>query len=310
MALIPIIQEPVHAPEGRLTLIASTPVMIVDVAPTTTTRYTPHLGDRIPINADGQGFLMEEFTELTNISSDSAVGNAGPAVVVADSNYDLFVWNNGGVLTLTRGPLWTSDTVRSAGTALVRVNGWLVNDVAITNGPLANRGTYVGSVRSDSGALIRWELGGKAVGGDPGFLNVWNMYNRVDVAVEVLESTLSWTYAAGIFAWRAANMSTSNRVSYIVGLAEDFVEANYTQNATTGVPYIGVGFDSVTVRAGSSLFTVGIGQVAGFTSRNVLGFHFMQAIEFNNSGVGVALFWGDIGIPLIAQNGFFFKGKF
>ncbi len=308
----PVLQQ--GAPGGRLTLQSGTPVLIADILSVTSVFYTPYLGDRIPIY-NGVIWTFVAFTELTNITTNSAVGNAGPAVGAADSNYDLFVWDNLGVLTLTRGPLWTSDTVRSAGTALVRVNGILMNAVAITNGPAIQRGTYVGSIRLGAGAVLFWKLGGKAVGGSSGYFNVWNMYNRVDVEAQSRESTASWTYAGGIFAWRAINNALNNRVSYIVGLAEDPVDAHFMCNASgVGVPYAGVGLDSVTVRSGSSMFqaaTAGnIGFVAGSTQINLLGFHFVQAIEFNNSPTFTSTFFGDIGIPLIAQNGLFFKGRF
>jgi hypothetical protein len=264
---------------------------------------------------------MKLFAELSNITTNSAVGSAGPAVVAANSNYDLFVWNDAGTLRLTRGPLWTSGTARGAGagtTELVRVNGIWLNAVAITNGPAAQRGTYVGTVRSDSASTIDWELGGTAVGGDPGFLYVWNAYNRVDVEVIVSEDTNSWTYAV-IGVWRSANASDSMRVSYIVGLAEDWLDAEYHALANSGfgtVPYGGIGFDSTTVKSGvTSLFFIGgagtgLGEMNPRDSKNVLGFHFFQALELNNGAASTATFWGDAGIPLILQTGLVVRGKF
>jgi hypothetical protein len=63
------------------------------------------------------------------------------------SCYDLFLWNSGTkavpVLTLTRGPAWTTclaPGARAAGGALAGQNGVPVNAVAITNGPAIGRG--------------------------------------------------------------------------------------------------------------------------------------------------------------------------
>jgi hypothetical protein len=300
-------------PGGRLTLASATPVLITDVLNVSIVFYTPYLHDLIPIY-DGTGWAMFRFPELSNDTTLSAP-NSGPAVGVADSNYDLFVWNDAGTLRLTRGPLWTSNTVRSGGTALVRIEGTLLNAVAITNGPAIQRGTYVGTIRLGAGADLFWKLGGKAVGGSSGYFNVWNMYNRRVVEAQSRESTISWTYAGGIFLWRAINNALNNRVSYVVGLAEDPVFGMHHCNTTsTGVPYIGIGLDSVTVRTGSSTFHAGtagnFGHIMGWLQITQLGFHFLQAIEFNNSPAGIATYYGDIGIPLIAQNGLFVWGSF
>ncbi|MCZ6602490.1 MAG: hypothetical protein O6952_05745 [Planctomycetota bacterium] len=299
---------------GRLTLVSGTPVQTVDVPGSVTSSFlTPYIHDRIPI-FNGQAFADHQYTELENDLTQSAVGNAGPAVGVANSNYDLFVWRDAGVNFLTRGPLWTSDTVRSAGTAHVRVQGTLLNAVDIGNGPDAQRGTYVGSKRTDTGGGLFWRHGGKAVGGSSGYFNIWNMYNRRVVQAHSFESSISWTYAGGILLWRAINNALNNRVSYIVGLAEEPAFAEFHCNVTgAGVPYIGIGFDTTTDSDGSSTFNAivpSFGEIWAKVDRTVQGFHFFQAVEFNNSPAGLALFYGDIGIPAIAQNGFFFWGWF
>ena len=103
-------------------------------------------------------FGASTFAELTNATTQSSMGNAGPAAVAANKNYDMFVWSNAGNATFTRGAAWNSDTVRSATTEndLTRINGVPVNLNAITNGPAAGRGTYVGTVRSDGSSQINW----------------------------------------------------------------------------------------------------------------------------------------------------------
>ena len=302
-------------PGGRLTPESLTPVLTIDKLSFTETFWTPYLTDILSLY-NGISWKERQFTELSNITTNSVTGNAGPAAVVANSNYDLFVWEDAaGDLFLTRGPVWTSDILRSAGTALVVVEGTELNAVSITNGPAAQRGLYVGSIRSGAGAVLFWKFGGKAVGGSSGYFNVWNRYNRIWFSAESRESTVSWTYAGGAGIWRAINNALNNRVSYIVGLAEDEVEALYHSHVNVGpggVPYVGVGLDSVLVRWGSSTFhaTAGFGNIHGMARVNQLGFHFLQAIEFNNAAGGLPIFYGDIGIPLIAQNGLFFRGKF
>jgi hypothetical protein len=315
MPIHPIARETARGiPGGRLTLATLTPVMIADVSNATTIFYTPYLHDRVTIY-DGASWTMMQFAELSNITTNAAVGSAGPAAVVANSNYDLFVWNDAGTLRLTRGPLWTSATARGVGagtTELVRVNGIWMNAVAITNGPAAQRGTYVGTVRSDAGAAIDWELGGDAVGGDPAFLYVWNAYNRVDVDVMVVDSTAFWDYLV-LATWRSANASTSNRVSYIIGLSEDSIRATHDRCAAPlagGVPYIGVGFDSTTVVNGLTEFNTALVGLTARTSSVAIGAHFFQALELNNGGGGsTARFYGIVVVG-IARHGLYATGKF
>jgi hypothetical protein len=288
--------------------------MTTDVSNSTSIFYTFYKHDRVPIY-NGTAWTQTQYTELTNTTTDATVN---PAAVVANSNYDLFVWDDGGTLRLGRGPAWTSNIARGVGvgtTELTRVQGVLVNANAITNGPAAQRGTYVGTVRSDAGSVIDWELGGVAVGGDPGFLYVWNMYNRVNVEVKVTDSTASWFYG-GVFAvWRATNTSTANRVSIVLGLVEDNVEADHIRNAVNSagfaVPYIGIGFDSVVAKDGVTSFnTAGHSVLVAKTSRTELGFHFYQAIELNNGAAGsTALYFGLVVVG-IQEGALFVKGRF
>src|SRR5713101_3986345 len=126
--------QPASPPQGRLTLVAATPVMTTDQSGKTAIFYTPYNGTLIPL-WDGTNLLATPFVEMTNNTTNSNVGNAGPAAVTLNSNYDLFVWNNSGTVTLTRGPAWTSDTARGTGagtTELQRINGIWTNKNAIT----------------------------------------------------------------------------------------------------------------------------------------------------------------------------------
>ena len=181
-------------PQGRLTLQTATPVMITTQSAKTTIFYTPYRGNQCPIY-NGTSFTMTAFAELSNLTTASSTGNAGPAAVAANSNYDLFVWNNSGTMTLTRGPAWTSLTARSAGTALVMVGGILLNNASITNGPAASRGTYVGTVAQQRIVATELDLWRVAAIGTAGLFGVWNCYNRVRVGSRSGESTDSWTYA-------------------------------------------------------------------------------------------------------------------
>lgn len=303
--------QPAGPPQGRLTLVSDSPVMTASQSAATTIYYTPYNGNLVPIY-NGTAFLATPFSELSNITTNSSTGSAGPAAVANNSNYDLFVWHNGGTVTLTRGPAWTSDMARGSGagtTELQRVNGVLTNAVAIANGPGANLGTYVGTVRSDGSSQINFIFGGIGAGGTAAVLGVWNAYNRVDVRGLIGDSTNSWTYSTT--AWRPSNNSTTMRVSFVSGLPEDFIHFDcgglVTTNAGGGNNVVGVGYDSTTAASGRLQWgtgsTTSFGQPNASYSVQPLGFHFGQMLEFAN-GSGITTTWfGDFGQPNTMQTG-------
>lgn len=309
----------VSPPQGRLTLTSATPVLTGAVTAATTIYYALYNGNRVPIYS-GTRFVSTVITELSNITSNSATGSAGPAAVTTNSNYDLFVWSNAGVPTLTRGPAWTSDTGRGTGagtTQISRVQGIYTNTVAITNGPGAGLGTYVGTVRSDGSSQINWQPGAVAANGTAGILGVWNAYNRVDVRGLIADSTDSWNYSTATV--RPANNSSTMRVSLVVGLQEDFYSAEYSaQHSNTNAGqggYAGVGYNSTTAFSGrfalASNPSASVGEVnAAIVGRydvQTFGFNYFQALEKSTS-TGTSTWYGDASATL--QSGLAYWGRF
>ena len=300
--------QPAGPPQGRLTLANGVPVMATDQTAATTIYYTPYNGNLVPIY-NGSAFLATPFSQLSNITTNSSTGNAGPAAVTTNSNYDLFVWSNGGTVTLTRGPAWSSDTDRGTGAGtseLQRVNGIWTNAVTITNGPGADLGTYVGSVHSDGSSQINWVMGSA---GTSAVLAVWNAYNRVDVLGFVGDSNPSWSYSSG--SWRAARGSNTVRVSFIQGLSEDGFRAEYVASANTGGQgYVGLGHNSTSTPAGQKSWT-------GTSTPNMLpsshqviqyGWGFLQALEQANGTDSVTFYGNNGGASL--QTGLTYRGRF
>lgn len=254
-------------PQGRLTLTSLTPVLTSTVSGSAAVLYTPYQGNLVPITNDGTTFIMTACSQLQNINANSATGNAGPTAVANNSVYDYFVWNSGTLsaptCTLTRGPLWTNDTTRSAGTALTRVNGILLNSVTITNGPAASRGTYVGTCRSNGTATFDYIFGASASGGTAGFFGCWNAYNRVSSGSTVIDSGTLYSYTSATI--RQARASAGNQITFVVGLQEDAVQVSYMTRmnpiaAIGSFTEAGVGFDTTT--AFSLPFAINISQAA------------------------------------------------
>ena len=293
-------------PQGRLTLQTGVPVMTTTQAAKTTIFYTPYCGDLLPIY-DGSTMLMTTFAEVSVATSDTT---KSPAAIGASKVNDWFVWSDGGTVRIGHGPDWTNDTTRSAGTALVRVNGIWLNNAAITNGPAASRGTYIGTTRSNASSQLDWIYGGTAAGGTAGFFGVWNAHNRVNVGSISRDSTDSWTY--GTAAWRPSNNSVGMRASYVCGLAEDAFGARFDAisfSANVAGAAAGIGFNSTTSFSGFIGYT-GLATFQSVVAEDTevgLGFNFFQALE-NTQGGGTTSFAGDGGLTVL-QNGLIFSGR-
>lgn len=239
---------PPVTPQGRLTLTSNTPVISTGVTAGTSVYYTPHVGNRVPIY-DGSAFSNSQFAQLTLSLVASHVANA---------IYDVFVFLNSSTVTVGTGPAWTTATFGSgdrgtgaATTELTRVQGVLVNNVAITarNGSntysvAANKATYVGTILIDgtngqiscllaTGISRRW-----------GVFNAYSRHRQVMRCVNPAESWITTTAS-----WRAANNDTTNSITIIQGLVEDSSRAEYSVNALpagSGVLYIGIGLNDST----------------------------------------------------------------
>ena len=278
---------------GRLTLQTVTPVMTTTQSAKTTVYYTPYLHQFVPIY-DGTNMTMTDIGgELSQATTDAT---KSPAAVAASKNYDVFVWSDGGTFRATRGPVWTSDTARGTGAGtseLVMVKGVLLNANAITNGPSTQRGTYVGTIRSNGSSQIDWILGASASGGTAAVLNVWNAYNRVDVGTAVTDSGTGYTLTSATV--RQARASAGNQASFVVGLNEDVLRwSTFTRGtyaAVTGANTLsGPGFD--TTSAYSTIAAVSQNAAAAANNWSIplsgiwspgLGTHF---ISRNESGDG------------------------
>lgn len=194
---------------------------------------------------------------------------------------------------LTHGPDWTNDTTRSAGTALVRVKGIWLNSIAITNGPGASRGTYIGTTRSNASSQFQWTYGTAAAGGGAAIFSVWNAYNRVRVVTTVLETTATWTCPNGTT--RSMNNSAGNRVSAVFGLPEDGIVATISclLNCATVSLWVGIGLDSIVTASGThdgvfasgGAWSNGMGIYVGVPTA---GYHFYQALESTTTTSGDA----------------------
>lgn len=291
------VAAPPHEPKGRLTLTSGTPVTTSDVSSATTVYYTPHTGGHVPLYG-GSSFTMTPFSELSQATTDTT---KSPAAVGNNLNYDVFVWNDAGTVRATRGPAWSSDTSRGTGagtTELTRVNGILLNANAITNGPAAQRGTYVGTFRSNGSAQIF---------DTAAFRYLFNAYNRVTRGLKVTEGTATWDYTTSTF--RPFNNSTANALNYVDGLGTVSVNARVlgtASNTSAGVAVaVGIGVDStssnsadITGACTTPVASYLINPTAEYEGVPGLGKHTLTALEWSG-GSGTTTWRGNNGLGTI-----------
>ncbi len=158
---------------GRLTTESGVPISTSDRTAQGTIYWTPYLGSTVSLY-DGSNWASYAFTERSLALT-----------ITSGKNYDVFLYNNSGTITLELSAAWTDDNTRA--TALVLQDGIYVKSGATTR-------RYVGTIRasgtnqtSDSGGGTTTQVGGQRY--------VWNYYNRVGRWLAVFDSTDSWTYA-------------------------------------------------------------------------------------------------------------------
>lgn len=283
--------------QGRLTISTGVPVMVSTVSGSTNVYYAPYIGRIVPVY-NGTNFAAVDIGgELSQATTDTT---KSPAAVGASQLYDMFVWSDSGTIRCTRGPTWAtgggSATARGTGagsTALTLLNGIWVNTNAITNGPAAQRGTYVGTIASNASSTIDFIFGASAASGTAGSFQVWNMYNRVPIATTVQDATTGYTYTTATI--RAADGSNTMRATYICGQNEDAVSAIYNTNvknstaSATTFMTIGIGVDVTNAYSGLTGFAtcpvnaVPAQVIATYSGYPGLGQHFLQACEFSTA---------------------------
>lgn len=299
---------------GRPTLESGVAASIADQPAKTTVYYSPKAGGGM-ISVPGEGgWLTNSFAELSQATTDAT---KSPAAVAASKVYDLLAWIDAGVIRVTRGAVWASDTSRGTGAGSAEVDyldGMMVNKVAVTNGPAALKGVVVGTIRSNASSQIDLKFGSIAAGGGEGWIGICSAYNRVPWKTLVVDSTDSWSYSSAT--WRAADNSSTFRVSYVSGLAVSGIRALYSaiQSRTDGqYGYNAVkkdatnGFDGTT---GYSYIAGGIGDVAMVGSaiyQPDIGFHYISAVEA--SSVTGLTFGGDFGNANV-QTGLIVEGEY
>ncbi len=307
-------------PAGRLTLTTVVPVLTSDVTAATSIFYTPYCGNICPVY-NGTLWVPREFAELT-LALDATGAHTG--YHQSGKNFDLFVTDDPttpGSVLLGTGPAWSSDTARGTGagtTELQRLGGLLTNKVTMTLrfgsasgntiSVAANQATYVGSFRASADGQTQVKFGSSAAGGGEAWFGIWNNHNRTNVSGLILDSNDTWTYTSA--SWRAADNSSTFRVSVLSGWAEDSLLAIYECLSSSIQTAAGVGYNATNAKSGVCMtgsVSSGFCYLTGRASAQPLGFNFMSAIEYDVTATGT--FYGDAGTAY-QQSGLNYNWRF
>lgn len=263
--------------DGRLTTESGVPVSTSDRTSQGTIYFTPYLGNRITIY-DGTRWKLYSFTERSLALT-----------ATVDKNYDVFIYDNSGTLTLELSAAWTNDTTRAD--ALTTQDGVYVKSGATTR-------RWIGTIRASASNATEDSAAKRFV---------WSYHNRVDKSLRVTETADSWTYTSATY--RSANNSTANRVQLVVGatdvLADLYVECIYLAPATLAYANVAIGEDSTSSEMSgknggqsNGATSVVFAAKAGYLRPVPLGFHYYQWLEATDPANTITFFGSNSGARL------------
>lgn len=202
---------------GRLTTQTGVPVSTADRTAQGTIFFTPYNGNRVSL-FDGTRWRLYSFAEVSLALT-----------VTSGKNYDVYLYDNAGTLTLELSAAWTNDTTRADATALQ-------DGILSKSGTLTRR--LVGTIRASGANVTEDSLAKRFVG---------NLYNKVSRPVFVSDATASWNYTTNTL--RQANANVANQIDYVspdtTTLALTLSVGAQSTSAGTSLT-IGIGLDSTT----------------------------------------------------------------
>lgn len=262
-----------QAPGGRLTTETAVAISTSDRTAQGTLYYTPYLHNRIRIY-DGTRWRLYSFSELSLALT-----------VTSGNNYDVFVYDNAGTLTLELSAAWTNATTRAD--ALTTQDGVQVKSGATTR-------LWLGTIRA-SGANVVEDSQLKRY--------VWNAYNKVERLLFVEETEASWTYTSTAN-WRQVRGQTDNQVDVVVGDASSRIQLQSVALCTipaSGAGPSGIGVDSTTAiattcvtsytgrAATDNVAMLSVGRLVQYVP---LGYHYFAWLESNTNASNTVTFFG------------------
>ncbi len=256
--------------QGRLTTETGVPISTSNRTSQSTLYFTPFNGNKVALY-DGTRWAFYTFTERSLSLSGLTSGK----------NYDVFLYDNSGTLTLELSAAWTDDSTRAD--ALTTQDG-----IYVKSGSTTRR--WIGTIRTTSTTATEDSENNRYV---------WNLYNQVDRICKG-QNTTSHTYTTG--ALREINAGTgTTRANVVAGLAGIAITAGFfgymTRASGGSAGGAALGLNSTTASSFFTQLLLGAscvdfrGGTAG-TAACVLGHNYVTGVEFGISGTTYAeFFW-------------------
>lgn len=247
---------------GRLTLESGVAVSTTDQTAKTTLYFTPYNGNRICLyNSTLSKWKMYSFNELSLSLSGLA----------ANTNYDIYVYDNNGTLTL-ESVAWTNDTTRNIALATQ-------NSIYMRTGSLNKR--YLGTIRT-TGTIGQCEDSASS-------RFVWNMYNRTVRPLRGSLISAVHTYTSSTTrAWNTNTTVGQGRVLFILGLADNINGGFMCSQSNAASSSLGL--DSTTGGISDTLLMLNQnasairGSAFSMIDNVSIGYHYLQLCENSSNG--------------------------
>lgn len=267
---------------GRLTTESGVGVSSSDRTSQGTIYFTPWNGSQVGLY-NGSSWTIHTFTERSLALSSLTSGK----------NYDVFLYNNSGTLTLELSAAWTNNTTRAD--ALTLQNG-----IYVKSGSTTRR--YLGTICTTGTTTTEDSLTKR-------FL--WNLYNQVPRPLYVVDTADSWAHT--IDAFRQARGSSANQVEFVQGLPQRVVANSRVYGGNSGSAILiaaGIGLDSTTVNSArlcadaTPAAGASVASTANYEAIVSAGYHYLAWLERGSATTGTTTFFGDGGQPSNSlQNG-------
>lgn len=268
--------------QGRLTTESGVPVSTSDRTAQGTIYFTPYNGNTVALYTSG-AWKLYTFTERSLALT-----------VTSGKNYDVFLYDNAGTLTLELSAAWTTDTARAD--AIATQDGIKVKSGASDRRLIGTIRASGANVTEDSGGGVTTQVGGKRF--------VWNLYNQVRRWLRVVDTTDNWTYNTDT--WRVADGATAplNCFEWVTGDVASPVEINLygvVAGNTNGAnaPKVSIGLGNTTP---VGLWTVGYNGMVGTawfgipaSYKGMPGLGYRDARWLEKGGSAGTTFQGDAG---------------
>jgi hypothetical protein len=288
-------------PSVRLSLAAGVAVTESDIVGATTVHIVPvgHIATAI-YNGTGDAVWLRDALSVALDATDHP----------AAKNYDVFEAVVAGAVIVGTGPEWGAGAV--AGSDTSRGTGSGSTEVELFHGRMVNKNSI--TLRATGGAehvvparqanlLGSFRTVGAGETEDSKLRRfVSSAYMPAQRAMERAEATDNWNYSTG--AWRQANGSADNKVSFINSLGGGIAEAcvNCIVSTSGGVvfPSVGVGVDSSTsnvailLSQATSTTVSGVGVAAFYKGAPGVGYHEIRWLEYGG-GADTQTWYGDAG---------------